>query len=764
MENMATVKVQKNQIIAKQKEKVRKWYIILEGAVVQRNSYARIVLGKEAVIGISEGDRYLCDYIAGQDTVLAAYSYDSPDDLKNMIKGQADMRNVLLRAALNQRQQLLKTYTGFYNLVRQFHSFVENQYSDYTTLCTQYKLEGEAFPRIDNFKPLEMVHRAENWEVNNSASLMQGYLEEYVRLMLKDDSITIGAIMEASYQSRRVMQGIIEIVEYLKYNQDILLSESGNDILALYFELAKQAAESNHDTQLLQERLKQIAGVIKTLNIYNTALTAGRITEFENYEFKASDKTKKAMQEGPDNQSADCEEAETEEDCLIHILSYAGYKEDEIEEVRSFIQKYRELPDVFSTDEDTFKLRKKLTQVFYDAYYKAFIHAMKDEEELTPILEMFFNFGFMDVQLAGEDNANVLYDLTEHLEVCNSEHVYTIFEWLRSIYHGKNEPSKNEFDLDYVGYLNELKKTAKITAEQVKELQKKKDLKVKFEIQNMFTTGNRATYGKVTTFCPILSDHDLINSIEKMIVTAQKLDEALDKIRKVDFSVFYRETMFSDPEKGINREMIMKEVMPDIILMPNAGTRAMMWQETAGVKRDTSARFMMPVFTAVDIDDMMVETVGRFRWEICRKIQGVHWNDIRDKSLTSEYCDYIQFYRKNHELSTDAKEKVKNALVRGRNNYREVFVKDYQNWIKYESKGSFRLNKVSREILGIYCPFAKGIREELKVNPMYQNLLLRYETQTAKKVQRILGVYDKYQKAGGTITNELRESLEFYEM
>ena len=38
---METIKVQKNQIIAKQKEKVKAWYLILEGSVVQRNSYAR---------------------------------------------------------------------------------------------------------------------------------------------------------------------------------------------------------------------------------------------------------------------------------------------------------------------------------------------------------------------------------------------------------------------------------------------------------------------------------------------------------------------------------------------------------------------------------------------------------------------------------------------------------------------------------------------------------------------------------------------------
>ena len=47
---MTTVKVQKNQIIAKQKEKVKKWYIVQEGTVIQCNSYAKIVLGKNAVI------------------------------------------------------------------------------------------------------------------------------------------------------------------------------------------------------------------------------------------------------------------------------------------------------------------------------------------------------------------------------------------------------------------------------------------------------------------------------------------------------------------------------------------------------------------------------------------------------------------------------------------------------------------------------------------------------------------------------------------
>lgn len=761
MGNMTTVKVQKNQIIAKQKEKVRKWYIVIEGAVIQRNSYARVVLGKDAVIGISESDRYVCDYIAGADSVLTSFPYESPDDLKAAMQGQASIRSTLLRAALNQRQMLLKTYAGFQNLVRQFHSFVENEYSDYTTFCTKYHLEGQNFNRIDNFKPLEMVHKAENWEVNNSVSLTQGYLEEYVHLMQKDDSLCIGAIMEACYQTRRVTQGIIEMVEYLRYNQDILLSESENDIFGLYLDLVRDASAKNYDVKPLTENMDRMAEVIKKLNIYEEQLVTGRISAYQNQDFSASGDGYAT----PDGEEEwDEEEGGEGEDCLLHILTYAGIGEKEIEEFRGLLQKYQELPDILSTDSEAFGLRKRLTQIYYEVYQKAFMHAMKDKEELTPIVEMFLNFGFMDVQMTGEENANVLYDLTEHLEVCRSEHVYTIYDWLKSVYEGRNEPSKNEFDMDYPAYLADMRKNGKITVEQQKKLMDNREYKLKFEIQNMFTSGNRTTYGKISTFCPILGEYDLINSIEKMLVTAQKLEEAIDKIRKIDFSVFYREVQFSDPDKGINREMIQKEILPDIILMPNAGTRAMMWQETAGVRRDTSARFMFPIFTAVDIDDMMVETVARYRWEICRKIQGVHWNDIREKSLTAEYCDYLQFYRKNRDLSNEAKEKIKTALQRGRNNYREVFVKDYQSWIKYEAKGSYRLNKVSREILLSYCPFAKSIREELKANPMYQMSIQRLAITNAKTVQRIQGVYDKYQKAGGKLTADLIDNLEYYDL
>ena len=909
MEMITKVKVQKNHLIARKKDVVMRWFIVLEGSVLQRNSYAKVILEKNSVIGISESGRYLCDYVAASDSVLAVFSFSEPGDLKAVINGNAGMRGILLRAAVSQRQLLLKSYAIFQSLVRQFHSFVESENSTYMALCAQYGLPTQSFTEMERFKPLEMVHRAENWEINNSISLMH-HLEEFLQLMQKDDNLCIGAIMEACYQSRRVMQGTVEMVNYLVYNKGILLSESENDMFHRYLKLLVFVKKKNGDISLLAGHINKMTDVIRKTGVYDEKLVAasvavcrkigalgaaegtqgesaksvseenrgeavgsasgesaksaseenrgeavgsaqgesaksvseenrgeavgsapeesaeneaGRISgsgisgesngtignaggeemkedgsgagaegatreevpEGEGIAASAGEDTAavadssdaedaqwSGVEMGDDSEStvqeqtgdADQEAAMRQENCLQQILDYAGFSEQEKESAEEAIARYQSLPDVFSADKEIFALRKELIKIFYDVYFKIFMRTMEEETQPKPVIRMFLNFGFMDERLAGEENTGLLYGLAEHLDACRSEHVYTIYEWLKSIYNGENQPSKNEFDLDYPAYLADLRKNGKITADQEKRHLYNQEYKVRYELQNMFASGNRATYGKMSAFCPMLGEYDLINSADKMLVTAQRLEEAMDKVRQIDFSVFYREIQFSDPAKGINREMIMKEVIPDIILMPNAGTRAMMWQETVGVKKDTPARFLFPVFTVADIDDLMMETMGRYRWEICRKIQGVHWNDIREKSLTSEFCDYLQFYRKNNEISPEVKEKIKSALLRGRNNFREVFVKDYQSWIKYESRGSYRLNKVSRAILIRYCPFAKRIREELKSNPMYQNELERYDLLRAKTVQRIRGVYEKYQRAGGMITKELEDNMDYYDL
>ena len=335
---------------------------------------------------------------------------------------------------------------------------------------------------------------------------------------------------------------------------------------------------------------------------------------------------------------------------------------------------------------------------------------------------------------------------------------------MKRIYTGEKEPSRNEFDLDYGGYLQEQLKQGNISEKDYSSLRRDTASKVSFEIDNLFQSTHKSVSGHLSTFCPILSSDELISSFDKLAATAARIEQSINNIRSLDYSILYREVVFSDPDHGIVQEDLMKEVMPDVILLPGVGSRAVMWQEISGVRTNTPARFIFPIFMTTDLDDQMLLTMGRYRWEICRRLQGTYWNDFRVKSLTAEYYDYLQFYRKNKDLSADAKEKLKSALLHARNNFREVFVVDYVSWIKYESQGSFRLNKITRDILTRYCPFSHEIRATLANNPLYQNSFGKLEIENKKKIKRLQALYKKYEEAGGEITADLNENLRFYQM
>lgn len=754
---MEVIKVRAGETLARKNDKVKYWYLVQEGAIIQQFGFSNVRLEKNAIIGMFERDMYQCDYVAGLDTSLAAFSCGNATELKAILAGKEVLRNIFLRAAIEQRHQLLCLYTDLFNKARQYHMFVETVYNDYKTFCAKYKVEASAFSRMEHFNALEMRHKAENWEVNNSVSIVKNYLAEYLKLMSKDDSLTVGVIMEASLQMRRFAQGIGEIEAYLSYNKDIMIAESQNDMLKRFFDLAAKVHAKRYDIEPIIKDMNLMIKVAEKINVYNERLLNRRFNEFKNYDFDSA--ANGEVSDMPTYPLIDI----TKEDCLDTILEYAGYAGEEAEEISKMLETYRKLPDMNSSDNKVYALRKKIASIYYEIYYKAFIRSMK-EESMNPILLMFFNFGFMDASFMEVEHAEALYEVSAHLDICQSENVYTIYEWLKCIYNGTKPTSKNEFDMDYPAYLNDLKKNGKVKESEIPKLLADKEKRVEFEIQNLFATGNKITYGRVTTFCPVLAGKDLINSVEKMLVTAERITTAMNEIRKIDYSAFYREVMFSDVEKGINNEKLMKEVLPDIILMPNAGGRAIMWQETTGVKRDTKGRVMFPILTASDVDNMMLEVVGSFRWELCRHIEGMRWNDVREKSLTAEYCTYLQFYKKNHDLSAEAKEKIKSTLIRAKNSFREVFISDYVNWIKFEAKGSFRLNKVSRDILARYCPFAKVCRDELRANPLYQTFIAKSESDAAQKLHHFNMVYDKYVENGGVITAELKENLLFYEL
>ena len=746
---MQVVKVRKGDLVARRQDKVMEWYLIQVGSVTRHYNYAEITMGANSIIGILENGWFSCDYIASEDTTLIVIPCKNAEDLRALLKAQANFRPIFLRTALEQRHQALCLYSSLKQKATLLHTTAQNSYNDYKALCSQFMIPEHSFYRLTHFEALTMQHRVENWELNNSQSLMKGYLREYLQLMIQNDDLCVGAIMEASAQMHRTAQGIEEIANYLMCNRDVLWNDTEDDIFHLYFHLAVRLASENKDLNACQTHMKEICETMKKLDIYDPMQVDECTTACKNHQFSAT---------------GDAQTNIADEDCVAHIMSYAGYDKEEIRKFKLILQSYKKLPDRTSGDKEVRALRKSISTYFYEIYKRAFFNSMSPVDRPTPILQMFFNFGFMDVGLLGAEQTNALVRFSESLGLFRYTHVYTIYEWLKSIYCGEKEPSRNEFDLDYNGHLLEQLKQGEITERELSGLRRDQNAKVAFEIDNLFQSTHKSVSGRLSTFCPILSSDELMSSFEKTAATAARIEQSINGIRSLDYSILYREILFSDPEHGITQENLMKEIMPDIILLPCVGSRSVMWQETSGVRTDTPARFVFPIFMNADLDEQMLLAMGRYRWEICRHVQGSYWNDYRVKSLTAEYYDYLQFYRKNKDLSADAKEKLKSALLHARNNFREVFVLDYVNWIKYESQGSFRLNKITRDILTRYCPFSREIRTSLSNNPLYQNAFGKLEIENKKNTKRLHALYKKYEDAGGEITADLNENLKFYQM
>ncbi|MFI3177537.1 MAG: hypothetical protein R3Y67_08630, partial [Eubacteriales bacterium] len=422
-----------------------------------------------------------------------------------------------------------------------------------------------------------------------------------------------------------------------------------------------------------------------------------------------------------------------------------------------------QFPDKTDASDELKQVRATIASLYFDLYEKAFFESMH-ATIIPPVVKMFFYFSYLDEDLCEMEHVQELYSIASLLDEQDHPRIFTFYHWLTAIYQGKAEPCMNEFEVDYTTYIQQLKATHKIDAREAADRLADTNEKVRYELQNMFPSVMKITFGSVSSYCPVLSEHLIAKELGHSQMTTDKIDQAIQNIRTLDPTAYYQETMYENTAYDIQKEVIHLEYIPNVILLPSMGIRGVLWQDIEGRKRSSSARIMVPIFYLLDVNSLFTRITGEYRWQICKRIQGSRWNSVADPSLTSEYCDYIQFYRKNKDLSAEVKERIKTALARARNNYRECFIQDYIEYIDYESKGSPRLNKVARKILLTYCPFPQAINKNLAVNPLYTDLLSKQDLKRKQKAHRLTVLERKIAQSGHALPDELIAEQEFYNL
>lgn len=705
---MGLVQVKKNDRIHGKGTDVKTIEVVISGSVTLMDGGLKITVGQGNILGAIEepGGKYQFDYIASEDCKIGAYPYKRFEDIEKVIRVNPRIAPILATATVRTANDSYAIYEAAFQNAKNEFDKLQQQREEYPKLSSSLGESVQNFPELDMVTPPQETEHLAGWMVTFLRSVKEhdDYLNKYVYTLGPD--MILGFVMGSMRFMKHVIKENARLRQYVRDVQEVSMN-----FHSAYMKL--------------EQKMRELRAV--------------------------------------DEINVDAEETPDLSDALSQILSFGEVPSSESLEFKNLIENYKSYTERGAMTDVMRKLRRDITDAFFRIYTPVFLKTL--ETDVVPAaVRMFLMFGFVDAEVAGQENTDILYQIVKNYKPDPGHVVYTVPEWLELIYSGQVMPSKNEFDMDYPAYLREQKQNGEITAEQEQELLVDQANKVKFETENMFKIGDRMTFGRITSFIPIFDSVNVMKSLDTAYLATGLVHEKLDAIRNLDYSIFYREQYYSNEELGVSHLTIHKEVLPYMIMMPNMGSRVALWQEIEGKRRDTRARFLLPMFTVEDPMKSLISACGEFRWEMCKTEQGIHWNDLSDPSLTSEYADYIQFYRKNRLLNAEQKEKLKKTLQKVGNNLRRAFVLDYLLYMTAECNGSPVMNKASRAILFSYIPFGQEIRAKIGTNPQYAEFLKKHESECANKLRPIEMVIRKLESKGDEVPAELLDQKRFLSM
>ena len=700
---MEKLTVRKGQVLHKRGDEVKKIEIILSGALSMTDgSDIEVRLGSGSIAGAVylPGDVYSFDYVVLEDATLAAYDYAAEEDVAEAVAGTVAIAPAMAAASMDLAKGMLEALSATEEAASTLCKDLKYNYNDYKFLCAKVQMPPQKFVFVEVLAAPESSGLSLGWEAETVRAFCRQQAALKKMFYPLEPGFCVATVMRASEIGRKVRKELEAASAFIRDTKTRTA-----DFVKAFYDVRSRVDTGERDT---------------------------------------------------------LDDTPVIQDAMDVILAFADVKAETADAFRKDIKQYNDTTDRRAKSSEMRQLRMSIAKGFYEIYEAAFFRSM-ETSHIPAEVRMFFLFGFVDEVLAGEANTAALYRIAVAWEDDPDGRILPMYDWLVKIYNGQALPSKNEFDNDWYEFLREEVRTGAIKQEKADQMKDDPHEMVSFEIRNMFASANKITNGQLASFVPVFTAQDVIRPLDKCLASPARVKAIFDKVTDIDFSCFYRPALSSYPELKILRVVYNVEAKPYLILTPNFGSRGLMWQEIEGVKKTTPAHMVISMFHSEDLETTIVRMCGEFRWEMCRRIQGVRYSDITEPSLTSEYTNYLQFYKKNGNLSSDMKERVKAMLQKARNDYKGVFVADYVMYILHEAFGLPRLNKIARDILFRYCTLSKKFRKAMASNPQYQPLLERWGVTQGAKVHGIDLFVKKVQKMkpDEEVPKEIQSEVEF---
>lgn len=751
--------------------------LVVKGRVHLQTEGMSLAVGSGYFLGMVDLPKSVhgITYTAETNSVIYVFSVEgSLNDVAKIHQVNKDYGMLMVSGLGRNIQELNKLYQDLNQTAEDVFYFASRAYRKCQSLAHKAGIDTEPFQKLEELRPYkndQLIDKEKVEYYQACCKLPREVQNAYYGASSKITAYQVNDQISLIYQLQTVCQNyavcLKQVLELLIHEKQNLFQFTAGLAAALQ-RMGEDDSEIMSELDGIIDRIDQI----ETLLSERTGMPVEIDREFmeETYFELLNPSTTEISQtkavEVADDMVALVEDNLLESveltDVLEMLLEYAEMPEEDAEKLVSLLDRFQSLPDKMSTEDSVRAFRREICKIYYPLYQKIFLRDYHSSEETPVWVDLFLRYGLLSETLVTDEMIEALLGLDNRQAPNNFCGVYDMKEWLTAILEGKKEPSKNEFDMDYSEYLRDQKKRKAITEQEYVALGNDTKKKLEFEINNMFRNNHRLVSGQITSFVPFLYQEAVGSSLINLFLSKDKLNAAINRIRRIDYSVFYREGLCPTKNASFEKEYIQEEVAPDFIVFPIYGSRGIMWQELSGPRRNSKGRILFPAFFEGNFERMVIQVMGAFRWELCRTIQGAYWNNITVKSLTSEYSDFIQFYRKNKELSEERKEKLKLQIQKHRNNSREVFVSDYDNWIRHEAKGGMVLSKQVREIMATYCPFQKTIRGSIAGQPLFRDAYARFERQRAKKQREYDLKFRIWEKEGAVIPETIIATRDYY--
>lgn len=754
-----TNSIARDTVIYEKGEPLQSVALIVKGRVTIQSDGIKMVLGSGNFLGMYdvEAKVHSFTYIALDDLVLYGLPVGNLEQACLLLEEKTQYRGLLITSINFFIGDLNKIYLRLKQETETAGKFVVDMYRSYYEFVKNVGLVPEKLSSIERL--------GEQAEESVPIKPELEYFLQSVKITLEAQKNFYGGNAYVAKENFKKQCGVIpDLTEGCRHYGELLYRYFRIMVMDeknLFSLIGKMALNVKHSGQDVSELSGMLDKLLEKINSTENTLTevAGMTPNLnrermeEVYFALLSDDTAKL-------QGYEKEDLSVLNDSLLQILEYAPVDKKAAGEFEEAVEAFLSLADKFARTPEATAIRKKVTKNFFEIY-EAVVKKSFEDEKPPLAVSLFMRYGYVSEELLTADEIRSLLALPLIENQALECKVYTMPMWLREIYEGRKNPSKDEFDTDFEEELRKETVEKKRDKRSARDAFENPDERIHFEVEKVMRYADRVISGNISAFVPVLFSEGIYNRLDKAVVTGAALNAEVQKIEKIDYSIFYRERLTSYKELEITHFTNIERYTPEFILFPIYGRNCIMWQDIEGRVKQSHARIFMPSLLEQDFSQAVMKMMAHFRWEKCRTDMGAQWNNYRYPSLTSEYTDYLQFYKKNSDLSPERKEKVKAQLQQCNNKHKEVFTRDYQDWVLRESVGAMRLNRVARSILFTYCPFSPEIAESVLVQNSYQEAARRYMTEKRKQEKAIVIVEKKFEQNGVEVPEEIKRTKKY---